>query len=120
MAAKKIRIIKAAAAVSLLVVLSSCGLVSRYRLDLFVSSGDTHRKVAVEHTQFVKDAVLGDPYGESKMVAGEGHVAVVTVGTRWDSQESKRFTLLGFDQYWRCRIYLQLSADLGAGRVSLE
>ncbi len=96
--------------------LCSCGVTSRYRLDLFVSEHDVTKKVDVEQTQFVADAVIGDPFSDNNLVSGQGNVAVLTVGTRWNPKDvSEDFKLMGFDQYWRCRLYIELPA---AGRGS--
>lgn len=103
-----------------LCLLSACGVTSRYRMDLFVASEDVQRKVDVEQTEFVHGAVLSDPYQDIKYAPGTGNVAVATVGTRWTPQETKRFRLLGFDEYWRCRLYLELPEPLAAGARQLN
>jgi len=103
-----------------LCLLAACGVTSRYRMDLFVASEEAQRKVDVEQTEFVQGAVLGDPFGEIKYARGTGNVAVVTVGTRWDAQETDRFRLLGLDEYWRCRLYLELPEPLEAGQGQLN
>jgi len=103
-----------------LCLLSACGVTSRYRLDLFVASEDARRKVDVEQTEFVQGAVLADPFLDIKYAPGAANVAVATVGTRWDAQETTRFRLLGFDQYWRCRLYLELPEPLEAGERQLS
>ncbi len=100
--------------------LLACGVTSRYRLDLFVASEDAQRKVEVEQTEFVHGAVLADPYQDVKYAQGAGNVAVATVGTRWSAQETTRFRLLGFDEYWRCRLYLELPEPLVAGERQLN
>lgn len=103
-----------------LCLLVACGVTSRYRLDLFVASEDVQRKVEVEQTEYVHSAILADPYQDIKYAQGDGNVAVVTVGTRWTAQESSRFRLLGFDEYWRCRLYLELPEPLQAGQRQLD
>ena len=114
---------KSSPAITLMLILPlilSCGITSRYRLDLFVQSEEMEKKVDVESTQFVKDAVLSDPFQDVKYVGGDGDVAVVTVGTRWNPHDNDRFTLLGFDEYWRCRIFLQLPDDSQPGQLGLH
>ncbi len=100
--------------------LSACGVTSRYRLDLFVAAEDARKQVNVEQTQFVKNAVLSDPFNDNKYVEGSANVAVVTVGTRWDKQQTENFRLLGFDEYWRCRLFLEISEPVSSGEVRLE
>ncbi len=106
--------------VTLACFLAACGITSRYRLDLFVASEDARKKVDVEQTEFVRNAVLADPYSEYKYVEGDASVTVVTVTTRWDRLETERFRLLGFDEYWRCRLFLQLPKPLQAGEIVLQ
>ena len=101
-------------------VLSSCGVTSRYRLDLFVDSGDMQKKVNVEQAKLVKNAVVADPYLDNKLIAGDGNVVMVTVGTRWNQKTLDKFSLLGFDRFWRCRIHLQLPRQIAAGETRLS
>jgi hypothetical protein len=98
----------------------ACGVTSRYRLDLFVASEGVQKKVEVEQTEYVHSAILGDPYLDYKYNPGDGNVAVITVGTRWGALETERFRLLGFDEYWRCRLYLELPEPVRSGELPLE
>ncbi|UCE25175.1 MAG: hypothetical protein JSU74_03780 [Candidatus Zixiibacteriota bacterium] len=106
--------------VTIVSLLVACGITSRYRLDLFVASEDARKKVDVEQTEFVRDAALGDPFGDYKYLEGDASVAVITVTTRWDRLETERFRLLGFDEYWRCRLFLELPQPLQEGQIVLE
>jgi len=92
--------------VTLAALLTACS--SRYRLDLNMTIEEKSRKVKVEQTQYVMDADLGDPHADTRVRAGQGNVAVVTVGTRARRSERDRLNFLSFDEYLRCQIYMQL------------
>ena len=100
--------------------LSACGVTSRYRLDLFVAAEDIRKQVDVEQSKFVKNAALGNPYDDYKYVEGSANVAVVTVGTRWTKQQTGDFRLFGFDEYWRCRLFLEVPEPVNAGEFQLQ
>ncbi|MEW6411059.1 MAG: hypothetical protein AB1483_01150 [Candidatus Zixiibacteriota bacterium] len=117
---------KSLAAVIILVTtvsfLLSCGITSRYRMDLYVSDDAVTKKVDVEQTQYVESAVISDPFSDNNnLITGEGNVAVVTVGTRWNPEDAgDDFKLMGFDQYWRCRLYVQLPQPVTAVKADLN
>ncbi len=92
--------------VTLAALLTACS--SRYRLDLNMTIGEESRKVKVEQTQYVMDADLGDPLADTRVRAGQGNVAVVTVGTRARRAEGDHLRFLSFDEYLRCQVYMQL------------
>ncbi len=92
--------------ISLLAVVGGCA--SRYRLDMFIALDETRKKVDVENTAYVMDAVLGDPMAENKIVPGDGNVGTITVGTRWKAAGKAELSLIGFDEYLRMQIYLEL------------
>ncbi len=100
--------------------LSACGVTSRYRLDLFVSAEDIQKKVNVEETEFLTNARLADPYESFKIDSGDGNVAVLTVTARWSKQESDQFQLLGFDEFWRCKLFVELTEPVQAGDLDLK
>ena len=99
---------------------ASCGVTSRYRLDLFVASEDVRKKVSVEEAEIITGSALGDPYQDYKIDPGEASVAVMTVSARWSQQETERFRLLDFDEYWRCKLYVELEEPLAAGVIDLQ
>jgi hypothetical protein len=90
----------------LLIVASGC--TSRYRLDLFIDLDETRKRVSVEDSDFVMDAVLGDPMDDNKIIPGDGNMAVVTIGTRWKASGKAELSIVGFDDYLRMQIYLSL------------
>ncbi len=95
-------------AVLLAVVLLSAACASRYRLDLYLTLSESHQRISVESTQYVMDAVIGNPYADDKVEVGSGNVAVVTIGTRGLRVVGHQWDALGFDEYFRCQIYLQV------------
>lgn len=97
-----------ATAVLLAVALLSAACASRYRLDLYLTLAENRQSINVESTQYVMDAVIGDPYGNDKVEVGPGNVAVVTIGTRGMRVAGHRWSALDFDEYFRCQIYLQV------------
>ncbi|UCG61460.1 MAG: hypothetical protein JSV52_14255 [Candidatus Zixiibacteriota bacterium] len=105
--------------IAVLCLLSACGVTSRYRLDLFVTAEDIQKKVNVEEAQISANATLADPYQDYKVDSGNGNVAVVTVTTRWSQRETERFRLLGFDEFWRCKLFLELTEPIEAGELDL-
>ena len=81
---------------------------SRYRLDLYVTAAEHRQRIEVESDQYVMDAVVGHPYADDKVAAGPGNVAVVTIGGRGTATESHRWHALGFDESFRCQVYVQV------------
>jgi len=98
------------AAITALVVavLLSCASTSRYRLDLYLMLDGDRRRTDVESRQYVMDAVVGNPYANDKVEAGSGNVAIVTLGARGTPAEGHRWQALGFDEYFRCQVYVQV------------
>lgn len=90
-------------------VLLVAGCASRYRLDLFMVIDGRDKKVSVEHTEYIIDARLNDPFDDKKVVAGEGGVVVLTTGARGKVLKSGVSDLFGFDEYLTCRLYLQVA-----------
>ena len=83
-------------------------LYKRYRLDLFIDLDETRQKVDVENQNYVMDAVLGDLMAEDKIIPGDGNVGVITIGTRWKASGKAELAIVGFDEYLRMQIYLEL------------
>ena len=95
-------------AVLLAIALLSAACASRYRLDLYLTLAESRQRISVESTQYVMDAAIRNPYADDKVEVGPGNVAVVTIGTRGMRVEGHRWNALGFDEYFRCQIYLQV------------
>ncbi|MDH3891100.1 MAG: hypothetical protein OEV49_08435 [candidate division Zixibacteria bacterium] len=84
------------------------GCASRYRLDLYLTVEEDRRHIQVESTQYVWGAVLGNPYGDNKLDEGNGHVAVVTIGTRQSKGKKSSWHGFSSDEYMRCQFYMQV------------
>jgi len=93
---------------------------SRYRLDLYLSTEGHTKKVKVENTELLTNSALNDPYAREKTITGELNTAVITTGARWRQPEDKRVFMLGFDEYLRCRVYIQLPLTLIADTIDLQ
>jgi hypothetical protein len=64
--------------------------------------------VKVEKTEFVPASQLNDPFADRKVIAGSASTVVITTGTRWRQPEDTRVFMFAFDEYLKCRIYLQI------------
>ena len=95
------------------------GCSSRYRLDLYLTSEGYRKKVKVEDATFLYDTALNDPYARQKTITGDASTLIITTGTRRQQTDDKRVFALGFDEYLRCRLYLQLPPMPVAGTVEL-
>ncbi len=105
-----------ALAISLLV--SACS--SRYRLDLYLTCEGQVKKVKVEQAQFLPGWTLDDPYGREKIAPGSSVVLLVETGARWERPDDTRIFMLGFDEYLRARVYIQLPEPPVAETIPLE
>jgi hypothetical protein len=96
------------------------GCTSRYRLDLYLIRGENRKKVKVESTQFIREAVLGNPYSRDKVVNGKGNCVVLTTGTRGERVGGEASDFISWDRYLRYDIYLQLPLDRPSGSIPLK
>ncbi len=96
------------------------GCASRYRLNLYITSEGVTKKVEVEKTEFLVGSALNDPYAQEKTVADSSNTVVVTTGARWQKPVDKRVFMFGFDEYLRCRIYIQLPPTPVADTIDLQ
>jgi hypothetical protein len=97
------------------------GCASRIRLDLFMDTNGKQQKVKVELTQFVSKSVLLDPKSDEKLRVGDGNCVIITTGTRGKPQEKiSVYDVLQYDEYIKCRLYLQLPSNLVPGSQPLE
>ena len=85
-----------------------------------MSTADETKKVKVEGTEFVRDAVLTDPFSDQKLITGDGNCLILNVTTRGDRLEVDKANILGYDEYFRCRVYIQLPAEPAPGSVELQ
>jgi|WetSurMetagenome_2_1015567.scaffolds.fasta_scaffold160899_2 hypothetical protein len=102
-----------------LLLLSATACTSRYRLEMFMVSGEQRSKIKIEKTEYFMGVVLGDPESKDKVIRGDGNCLVLVSGNRGQGIETKREDLITFDRYERLRIFLQLPAKPQAGTISL-
>ena len=88
------------------VILTAC--VSRYHLDLYLTSQGFTEKMKIEETRLLMDHGLADPYAREKVQPDSTTVLMIQTGVRWDHVEEKRRFMLGFDEYLQLRFYMVL------------
>lgn len=101
----------------LLLLLAGC--TSRYRLNLYLIQGETRSKVKVEKTEFITEAVLGDPMARDKLIPGDGNCLILITGSRGRTLDTEAQDLISYDRYTRYRVFLQLPPTVKAGSISL-
>jgi len=105
----------------MLMLLLRVACTSRYRMEMFMDTGDERKKVKVEEKEYFPNTVLNDPYAEIKLLEGDGNCLIITIGTRGDQVETDRIKNLVFeyDEYLKKRIYLQLPDELRLMSINL-
>ncbi len=100
-----------------LLLITSC--TSRYRLDMYMTIEDNRRHVAVESTQLVSDALIGNPYADNKITVGSGFVAVVTFGTRLAGEKRSAWRGFSTDEYFLSSLYVEIPYGAAPDTASL-
>lgn len=93
------------------VIIFISGCTSRYRLDLYLIADNEQRKVKVERTEYFTGTVLAEPDSEQKLMRGDGITILIETGVRGKTVLSPSSELFSFDEYFRCRILVQLEKD---------
>jgi len=94
------------------------GCVSRYRMDLFMVHGENRQKVDIEATAYVIDTRLNDPLAENKLgPSTTSSTVTISVGTR--GTQTDKDLVLGFDEYLKYRIFIEIPTPLTPGPVEL-
>ncbi len=104
-------------ALSAVLLLSGC--TSRYRLTLVMTVEEQNGKVKIDQSEYLPDTDLGDPYADDKLVNGSGSVLITTTGTRMIRSRQAGNSIIGFDEYLVCRLYLQLPQPPQAETIDL-
>jgi len=102
----------------LLVLCLTC--TSRYRLNLYLVVDGVDKKVKVETTEYVQGATIADPFAEDKLTAGDGNCIILSLGRRGEKQEVGSYSFMGYDEYLRCLLYLQLPLKPEADTINLQ
>ena len=95
------------------------GCVSRYRTDLFYLDDSGRKKVKVEETSFTENSRLNLPYEGTKIIPGENGTVVITTGMRGDFLTGNRDLAIGFDEYRKYQIFLDLPLPPQPGTIEL-
>jgi hypothetical protein len=96
------------------------GCTSRYRLNLYLVQDESRRKVKVESTQYITDAILGSPYERDRVVRGRGNCIVLTTGSRGEEVKTTSTDIIAWDRYVRFEVYLQLPPKPAPGTIPLK
>lgn len=97
------------------------GCTSRYRKDLFLTSGEERSKVKVVTTEYISGVRLDNPYAERKVSPGAGSCLVLTTESRGRTVQTEFLpNIVQFDENLITQIYLQLPAKPEAGTISLQ
>ncbi len=96
------------------------GCASRYRMSLFLNMEEARRSLKIEQTQYLVNARLGDPYGEQKVITGDGTCLVLLTSTRGDKVELSSKSLLSFDEYLKIRFFVELPNRITPGAIELK
>jgi len=94
--------------------------VSRYKMNLYLVAESQRKKVKVEQTEFIPGMELGDPTTGSTPHPGERDILMVATGVRGRRAESESSRLFSFDEYLRCRLFVQLPKDFTAGTIAAQ
>lgn len=74
-------------------------------------------RVKVEESIYIENSRLNSPDAESKILRGNEAVIVVKTGTRGKLVETATSNLFGYDEYLKCKLFIQLSPDLTMGAI---
>lgn len=95
------------------------GCTSRYRLDIYLTSEQPRKKVSLDQTEYAARTILRGPEAENKLADGPGNCVVLALGTRGARQNTPQGNVLGYDEYLKYQIYLQLPALLRRDTILL-
>ena len=102
------------------VVVVFAGCASRYRLSLYLNMDESRRSLKIEQSQYLVNAKLGDPYGEQKVLTGDGTCLVLLTSARGDKVELPSKSLLSFDEYLKIRFFVELPNRIKTGTIDLK
>lgn len=86
-------------------------------MDLFMTLDQERSRVKVEESRYIENSRLNYPNEESKILRGNEAVIVVKTGTRGRLVETSTSNLFGYDEYLRCKLFIQLSPELTEGAI---
>lgn len=97
------------------------GCTSRYRKDLFLTSGEERSKVKIVTTEYMSGVRLDNPYAERKVSPGAGSCLILTTESRGRTVQTEFLpNFVQFDENLICQVYLQLPASPEAEVIALQ
>jgi len=106
----------------LLMAAALVGCVSRYHMALYMVANDEQKKVKIDGTEFATKVNIGNPFAATKLVPGDGNCIILRTGTRgakYKTDMTESF-FLGYDEYLRTLVYLEIPGEPAAGSVTLD
>ena len=100
-------------------VLMSSSCTSRLRIDLYLTLDEARSRVKVESQEYIEKSQLNDALADNKIIPGDNACIVFETGTRGIQVETSSSNLFGYDEYLRCRVYLELIPPHKAGLLEL-
>ena len=100
-------------------VVLSVACTSRLSINLYLTLDDDRSKVKIENQDYFNDTELSDPRAENKIVSGDNACVVFETGTRGIRVETTNSNLFGYDEYLRCRVFVELTDPPSEGLVDL-
>lgn len=98
--------------ISLLIglLLTAAACTSRYRLDLMMAIEGEPSRVSIESTQYVRQAQIGDPFSDRKLVTGDRAVLLVRTSARGETLPYTSLSkAIQFDENLQTDLYLEVS-----------
>ena len=95
------------------------GCVSRYKMDLFLVQGEQSKKIQVESTEFVRDAVLNAPLERERVLKGGGNCLIVHTGARGESLAKGENELMTWDVHLMYDLLVQMPAKVEPSTIPL-
>lgn len=97
------------------------GCVSRYHMALYMVANDEQKKVKIDGTEYVTKVNIADPYAAGKLVLGDGNCIILKTGARGQKYQTDmtQSFILGYDEYLRTLIYLEIPGSPGVDSIPL-
>ena len=93
---------------------------SRYRLKMHMKIDSLDKAVKIEASEYLLNTQLGNAYSENRILPGPHGTIVITTGVRGQTIDVGTKELLDYDEYLRCRIYIQTELPPKVGELRLK
>jgi hypothetical protein len=106
----------------IIILLATSACVSRYRLNLYMATETWEKKAKIERSEYVVGAEIRDPYAQEKLVQGDANCLILRIGLRGRriGTDMTETLFLGYDEYLRCLLYLELPETPETGSLKLK